>query len=488
MSGKYDSTRAPVAAALGLALLLTAAQALGEPRPAVLSLPRPVGGEWLGIYLLGRKAGYSFDRVSLERRGGHAVVVALDDTTLRATLGGKDVSRHVREERTYEARPHGRLVHFEAMHEGDGGDETLSGDCDRKGVHLIRRRAGQPDEKLELPPSADVVENADLPRLAAARRASVSGTIFDGQSLRDKPQKVDYLGESDLVAGGVHRPIARVAVTEDQGKLAAQVALDRQDGRTLQLKFGGALLAVPEPEALAKKLDSVDLFALTRVPVDQPLPTGVVPETITYKIVGLPEAIRPAPERQAYRTLADGAVAVTVQALRPRHPARAAAPPEDDVRATPDIESDNPAIRNLAEHIVAGERDPFRAATKISDWVYRHVRPAYGASSDRATDVLRRRVGDCTEHSLLAVALARAAGIPSRLVHGLVYAQGSDGVFGLYWHEWVEVWAGEWLAIDPTFGQEIADATHIELGEGDQTDAVALMGQLKISVLQRKPE
>jgi hypothetical protein len=474
---------------VAVALLAVSPAALASTLSPVVNLPRPSAGEWMGIYLLGRKAGYSFDRVSLEKRGGVPVVVAIDDTTLRATLGGKDVSRHVREERTYDARPHGRLVHFEAVHEGDGGNETLSGDCDRAGVHLVRRRAGQPDEKLELPPSADVVENADLPRLAAARRADVSGVAFDGQSLRDKPQKVAYLGEGDLVAGGARRRVARVSVTEDQGKLAADVAIDLRDGRTLQLKFGGALLAVPEPEALAKKLDSVDLFALTRVPIAQQLPTGVVPETITYEIAGLPAAIRPAPERQTYEALPDGSVAVTVRAERPSHALAASSPPpEADLRATPDIESDDPAIRALAKKITAGERDPFRRATKISSWVYGHVRAAYGASSDRATDVLRRREGDCTEHSLLAVALARAAGVPARLVHGLVYAQGNDGIFGLYWHEWVEVWAGQWLAIDPTFGQEIADATHIELGEGDQTDAVALMGQLKISVLERKPQ
>ncbi len=443
----------------------------------------------MGLYLVGKKAGYSFDRIFLAKRGARPVIVAVEDTTLRATLGGRDVSRRVREERTYEARPRGRLVHFEAVHEGDGGDETIVGDCDRMGMHLARIRPGQPAEKLELPPSADVVENADLPRLAVARRGLVTGIAFDGQSLQDKPQTANYIGEGELVAGGVRTKVDRVAVTENEGKLSAEIAIDPKDGRTLRLTFGGALLAVPEPEALAKRLDTVDLFALTRVAIDQPLPSGVVPETITYRVTGLPLAIRPAPERQSYETLPDGSVALTVRAELPTGNASAAKPRPHggDLESTPEIESDAEEIQSLARTLVGGERDPFLAATKISDWVYGHLAKAYGASSDRATDVLRRREGDCTEHSLLTVALCRAAGIPARLVHGLVYAQGSDGVYGLYWHEWVEIWTSEWVAIDPTFGQPVADATHIELGQGDETDAVALMGQLKISVLERNP-
>ncbi|MEM7678803.1 MAG: hypothetical protein AAF449_22705 [Myxococcota bacterium] len=35
------------------------------------------------------------------------------------------------------------------------------------------------------------------------------------------------------------------------------------------------------------------------------------------------------------------------------------------------------------------------------------------------------------------------------------------------YHEWVEIWSGDqWLAMDPTFGQDIADATHIKLHTG----------------------
>jgi transglutaminase-like putative cysteine protease len=70
-----------------------------------------------------------------------------------------------------------------------------------------------------------------------------------------------------------------------------------------------------------------------------------------------------------------------------------------------------------------------------------------------AAEVLRRMSGDCNEHTALYVALARAAGIPSRVALGLVY---EDGFF--CYHAWPEIYAGRWIAVDPTLGQFPADA------------------------------
>jgi hypothetical protein len=465
--------------------LLLAALAYAAPaaKPDVFSLKRPAGGEWMGIYLLGHKAGFSYNRIERGHLDGKPVLISTDDTTLKANVGGKTVSRRVREVKTYAWQPHGALLRLAAIHEGDGGDEILDVRFSPSGAQLTRRRPGQVTEKLNLPPSADVVENADLVRLVAATHVDSTGQVFDSQTLKDKREKVEDRGPAELLAAGVRAQVEKVAVTEEDGQIAADTAIDVQDGRVLELRFGGALLAVPEPENVANRLDTVDLFALTRVDVDRALPTGVVPATITYRVVGLPTSLRPPSTRQTYADLPAGVVALTVNAAPPITKAqRPVSGQREFTQATPSIESDDPKIRTLASRIVGENRDAYTAALSLSDWVFANLHKGYGVSSDRATDVLRRREGDCTEHSLLLTALARSVGIPARLVHGLVYSQGSDGRYGLYWHEWVEVYAGSWVAVDPTFGQAVADATHIQLGEGDQTDAVALMGQLKVSV------
>jgi transglutaminase-like putative cysteine protease len=474
----------PAALALGFAFAV----------PQQIDLKRPPSGEWLGIYLLGQKAGYEFSQIKRAVNHGQKVLISIEDTTIRANQGGSTVSRRVREVKTYVDKPQGPLLSLEALHEGDGGDISISIRFDSKGTHITRTPRGGTIENLDLPPTRDIAENSDLVRLAAARHTRVEGYVFDSTTLKDKLEVVEDKGRDELRRDPGAKPLTsedgteKVSITEDDGKIAAETWIDLTDGRIRQTRFGGALLALPEPADVARKLGTVDLFALTRISVDKPLPTGVVPETVVYRITGLPESLRPESNRQTYRPLSDGAVELTVRAERPMaHAQRPLTTPAEDLRASPSIESADPQIRSLAKQIVGGERDAYTAATRLSRWVYEHLHKAYGVSSDRATDVLRRREGDCTEHSLLLTALARSVGIPARLVYGLVYAQSTDGTPGLLWHEWVEVFAGDWISIDPTFGQDIADATHLQLGRGDQTDAVALMGQLKISVESMSP-
>src|SRR5690606_5577277 len=113
-------------------------------------------------------------------------------------------------------------------------------------------------------------------------------------------------------------------------------------------------------------------------------------------------------------------------------------------------------------------------------WVHDNLIKDYGASADRATDVLRQKRGDCTEHSLLAVSLLRALGIPARRMDGVIYMVQDDGVPAYYWHEWVEAYVGEWTQMDPTFNQPVADAAHLALGQEQDAEITPLIGQLKV--------
>ena len=81
-------------------------------------------------------------------------------------------------------------------------------------------------------------------------------------------------------------------------------------------------------------------------------------------------------------------------------------------------------------------------------------------------------------------ALARAAGIPTKVCYGLVYINGR-----FFYHAWCKVYVGEWISIDPTLGQDFADATHIEIISGGldkQIEIVRLLGKLKIKILEHR--
>jgi transglutaminase-like putative cysteine protease len=182
-------------------------------------------------------------------------------------------------------------------------------------------------------------------------------------------------------------------------------------------------------------------------------------------------------------------VRLTVPAARPAAAdprrdtplSKAARPGDPDVGPTPQFDSDAPAVAALARETVQGAAGAYEAAVRLERLVYERLKKSYGTSNDRASDVLTAGRGDCTEHTALFVALARAAGIPARAVHGLVFAEYGDAVPALYWHAWPEIRsAGEWIPLDPTFGQPVADATHLALGGGTRVDTVGLLGSLQV--------
>jgi transglutaminase-like putative cysteine protease len=82
----------------------------------------------------------------------------------------------------------------------------------------------------------------------------------------------------------------------------------------------------------------------------------------------------------------------------------------------------------------------------------------------------------------LFTALARAAGIPSKIAVGLTY---KDRFF--YYHAWPEFYAGKWIAADPTLGQFPADAGHIRLVTGDldrQIQVLSVINKIRIEWLE----
>ena len=150
--------------------------------------------------------------------------------------------------------------------------------------------------------------------------------------------------------------------------------------------------------------------------------------------------------------------------------------------AEPLVQSSHPEIRKLAARLARGQRDPRIVAERINRWVYDSLEKRITFGIPSALQVLRSRSGDCNEHAQLYVALARAAGIPARIAAGLAYI---DGKF--YYHAWPEVFLRNWVAVDPTFNQFPADASHLRFvvgGLGRQAELLRLMGKLRIEVLR----
>jgi len=129
-------------------------------------------------------------------------------------------------------------------------------------------------------------------------------------------------------------------------------------------------------------------------------------------------------------------------------------------------QSEDPTIQEQAKKIVGEERNSWRAAKKIAEWINKEMIPTYGFSFASAKDVLKYLQGDCTEYTVLAAALCRAAGIPARAAVGVIYEKERFD-----YHMWLEVFVGRWIALDAQFlahdlesGEFYTDATHLKFG------------------------
>jgi len=450
----------------------------------VVRAPRPKGGEYFGLYLLGKKVGFAFNDLALVP-GRNDQVRAVSNFVFRASVGNKIAERIHNETRIYEAKPKGRLLSLVVEDRGDGGNQTFEGTATAEGVKVVQKRPGQPDQVHKLPPTPETVEDADQARVAVLRNTSVSGTILDGQDLQNYRADTT-LGPTELrLVRGVKVRLHKVVTLVQKEKIPIEGFLT-DPGEMFEFSLGPNLKAVSEPESVAKRLDLVEVFALTRVVLPKPLPATIrqTPGTVTLVLSGLPERFQKNTYREKFKKISEEKVEVTLTASEPKL-AKAVRPVADPtggeyLKSSIAVESENPEIRERAALIVGSDKDAYRAAQKVVTWVATNMKKDYGSSADRASDVLHQMKGDCTEHSLLAEALLRASGIPAKRVDGLVYMVGDDQIPALYWHEWVEAYVGEWTQLDPTFNEIVADAGHFALGEESNAEITPLIGQLKV--------
>jgi hypothetical protein len=167
--------------------------------------------------------------------------------------------------------------------------------------------------------------------------------------------------------------------------------------------------------------------------------------------------------------------------------------------ATTFCQSDDLDVVKVAKGIVGDERNAWTASKKIAEWVSREMEPNYDVGFASAKEILENREGDCSEHTVLMVALCRAVGIPARAAVGVMYG---DGIFA--YHMWPEVYVGEWvgldakwLAVDKESGEYYTDATHIKLGDSALDEGIfqemgqamsEIIGNLKLEILEYKED
>jgi len=246
----------------------------------------------------------------------------------------------------------------------------------------------------------------------------------------------------------------------EQGQLARQETSYPELGKLV-------LLRTTRERALAPAGDTVDIGLKHVLRLSQPIPRPLEARKVVYRLRlrsgEFGEGVFPQDDRQ--RLLRREANLIELEVLGgvvPRASSGQREPPAEYLRSNPVVNAEDPLVQELARKAVGNESDPWQKALRIERWVYANLKKGtYTEAFASADEVARTREGDCTEHAVLAAAMCRAVGVPSRLVMGLAYA---ESLRALAPHMWLEVWVdGHWYGLDPTLGRGYVPAPHLKI-------------------------
>ncbi|MBN1881387.1 MAG: transglutaminase domain-containing protein [Deltaproteobacteria bacterium] len=298
---------------------------------------------------------------------------------------------------------------------------------------------------------------------------------------------IDIDGESMEVfeVVGAIRGLESTSYVTRDGDLIRQVSMDQFDQR----------LEDRETATNMGEITGITMTAVidfTLIPVDFPLPSPVSLSELSIRVTGVPRGFEPIDGfyQQVVGPDDEGAYIYTI--LLPEVSDGPIEIPEIYPEGVEgyllpeiDIESDNEEMQRTVEDILGDVADPTRSAKMIMDWVYRNVEKRL-VDATSALDVLSTMEGECESHAKLYAALVRAAGIPTRVVNGIVYVEEMEAFL---FHAWNEVYLDEWIPVDAAFGQFPADVTHIKFAEGSGAvviDVVSLVGSIDVTILEAK--
>ncbi len=442
--------------------------------------------QWRGVYYRGEKIGFTVSQVERTDEGFEL----LEDGRLQFSLLGATTAAILRTSAQVDRQF--ALKSFEFSLDPGTGPLTVRGRLDglRLSLDIITTSGTRSETRdLESPPTLMLSLGRRL-----ASEGLVAGTrrewmVFDPATMKNAPVQLAIGNREVVTAGGRPIPAFRVDMTFSGLTTTAWIT---DTGEIVREESPMGLISVRETQeqatvlAVSKVMQEDMLAASAVVPV---MGRNVItePRDVTRLRIRVENADLSSADLQGVGQTVTGNIIELVDAR-----GLVAGPAETDLdrylKPESFIESDAPEIRATAERMVQGITGARARAERLTREVNQLVEKKPTVSLPSALEVLRTKVGDCNEHTVLFVALARSLGIPARINVGLVYVRGA-----FYYHAWPEVYVDEgngrglWLPVDPTFNQFPADATHVRLARGGLDKQIAilpLIGRVRMTVVQ----
>lgn len=321
----------------------------------------------------------------------------------------------------------------------------------------------------------------NVPALEVGEEAVIES--FDPMTMSMGRARIKCLSRGVFPYENEEVPVLKLSVTI--GGLESETWITEKE-EVVYVKTPLGMVLRKEPALRAVDLEGAASGSglITRVAVK---PTGKRPFTgarrMVFTVSGVPNDIRP-PSDAIQTRIEDATYRIEVPASHDTGPEEPLNNPAPYLDGDALVQVGHPAVEAALAEIVDGDEAPWPLALQLYEWVYENIDKTIVLSFPSAIEVLQTREGDCNEHTVLYTALARTAGLPTKIAIGVVW---SEALGGFYYHAWPEVYVGRWIAMDPTLGQPIADATHIKLIEGsiDQWPRlVPYLGQLQVEIIE----
>jgi hypothetical protein len=436
--------------------------------------------DWMGAYFQGRKMG--FTRVQT-RWTPEAIEV---DSTVFFQIRSESVDQSTTIKQKTRLSSDFKLLGFSLLQEITGHRQQVEGRMDGNRLNYrVRSRGFDKEKSMDLPPdalpSSTFLINLMVNGLEVGQKGTLPLFLESFQMMVDLEYEV--LHRESLEYEG--KPVKTFAIKQRFGGIETTMWV-AEDGSVIKETTNQGFESFKESAEVAQKLDEPltvsSLITMSLVKPSQPIDRpGRVREIIFHlKPLRSPDLV-PQDHRQKILTteaMPNGFYRTTLAVKT--EPEMIAAPSSWPKQSSQDpkyleesaeVQSRHPMIRALARELVGDTQNDWQVAQDINRWVHINLEKEL-VDTVTALDALHERRGECQSHTYLFTALARAAGIPTRIVNGLVYSQ---EYAGFLYHAWPEVYVGEWRALDPTFGQSAVDATHIKLTEGTKEGPFGLM-------------
>jgi hypothetical protein len=440
--------------------------------------------EWFGIYLKGKRVGYSFSRIipsdsgfAIEEINEYTLRMMGEQRTLSAHLYAHTDSSYLLTDFTVELKTTGHVTKVEGIIKG------LSLTLTSYSQGVSTSQTIPLTEKLYLP---DVVEEI-IKKRKLRQGDELTFTCFDPATQFMATMTAKVIGREKVEVTGKQITGLRIETSfsglktilwyDDDYKLIKKFAPDLMGLEMIPLSRKNALATIESTETF-------DLLSFAAVNV-----TGVMsyPQKLSHLQLELsnisPENLDLSDDYQKVNQK----IPLILEFILPnlRELTSYVVPSYEQKRYLESsiyIQSDNSEIKAVADSIAGKETDAIQIIAKLVSGVFYMLKKNPTASLPSAIDVLKTREGDCNEHSILFTALARAKGIPTKIYAGLVTFDGH----AYYYHAWCAVWFGKWVPVDPTFNQFPADLGHLKLIEGEISEwprVYKVVSKLKIKVL-----